>query len=244
MSRSRIARKINKWKMRRIFREQKREWLRQGGEITKDYIILTDYHDNAGQVGGDYFHQDLLVARFIFEDNPKRHMDVGSRIDGFVAHVASFREIEVIDIRPAQTSRHHNILFVQADLTKVDLSNETDSLSCLHAIEHFGLGRYFDPVDVNGHIKGIDRLVSIVKPNGRLYLSCPIGQQDEVHFNAHRILHPNTILAVPSIRDNMELIRFDYVDGQGDLHCEASVQDAIDHIGYGCGIYTFTKRAL
>jgi len=27
-------------------------------------------------------------------------VDIGSRVDGFVAHVASFREIEVFDVRP------------------------------------------------------------------------------------------------------------------------------------------------
>jgi hypothetical protein len=32
-----------------------------------------------------------------------------------------------------------------------------DSLSCLHALEHFGLGRYGDPIDPRGHEKGITR---------------------------------------------------------------------------------------
>ena len=35
---------------------------------------------------------------------------------------------------------------------------QTDSLSCLHAIEHFGLGRYTDPIDINIHIKGLTTL--------------------------------------------------------------------------------------
>ena len=242
MSRARIARKISrKLKMRSLFRSQKREWLQQGGKITKDHVILNDYHDNAGLAGGHYFHQDLLVARFIHEDKPERHVDVGSRIDGFVAHVASFREIEIIDIRPLQMSQHHNISFIQADLTKVEFSGVTDSLSCLHAIEHFGLGRYSDSVDINGHVKGMENLVSLVKPGGRLYVSCPIGLRDEVHFNAHRVLHPNTMLSMPAIREYMSLVRFDYVDDGGDLHCEASIHDAIDCTRYGCGIYTFIK---
>ena len=67
--------------------------------------------------GGHYFHQDLLVARKIFERKPRRHADIGSRIDGFVAHVAVFREIEVFDIRPSITISK-NIVFTQLDLTK------------------------------------------------------------------------------------------------------------------------------
>ena len=63
------------------------------------YPILSDRYDSAGVATGHYFHQDLLVAKFIYENKPMRHVDIGSRIDGFVAHVASFRDIEVVDIR-------------------------------------------------------------------------------------------------------------------------------------------------
>ena len=61
-------------------------------------MLLQDYSDNAGQNKGHYFHQDLLVAKMIYDTKPRRHIDIGSRLDGFVAHVASFREIEVFDI--------------------------------------------------------------------------------------------------------------------------------------------------
>lgn len=66
--------------------------------ITKLYPCLEDRFALGGTASGQYFHQDLLVASKIFQNNPMRHVDVGSRIDGFVAHVASFREIEIIDI--------------------------------------------------------------------------------------------------------------------------------------------------
>jgi len=86
-----------------------------------------------------------LVARKIFHNNPKKHIDIGSRQDGFVAHVASFREIKLLDIRP-QSSVVKNISFKQAYLTQssFQLINCSDSISSLHAIEHFGLGRYND----------------------------------------------------------------------------------------------------
>lgn len=166
---------------------------------------------------------------------------MGSRVDGFVAHVASFREIEVVDIRPLSQSGHKNIKFRQADLMNSSNIGSTESLSCLHAIEHFGLGRYTDTIDVNGHIKGIENLVNLVKSGGRFYISFPIGLNDEVHFNAHRVFHPKTILAIPCIQNELKLIRFDYVDDNGDLHLEANVDDAAGNNQYGCGIYTFEK---
>jgi len=226
------------------FRRDKSEWLKQGGNITHSFMILTDYADNAGTSKGHYFHQDLLVARLINEHSPKRHIDVASRVDGFVAHVASYREIEVVDVRPIEKSTHENIKFRQADLMNPQNLGKTDSLSCLHAIEHFGLGRYTDPIDVEGHNKGISNLVNLVEENGRMYISLPIGRKDEVHFNAHRLFHPGTILKHPSIEKYMRLVRFDFVDDNGDLHLSKSIEDVDINTRFGCGIYTFEKSLI
>ena len=62
----------------------------------------------------------------------------------------------------------------------------------LHALEHFGLGRYGDPIEANGVALGLTGLAKLLQPEGLLYLSCPLGP-DIVHFNAHRSLHPRTI---------------------------------------------------
>lgn len=216
-------------------------WKRQGGAITRSRMMLRDYSRRAGTANGHYFHQDLLVAGFVSKRNPKRHIDVASRVDGFVAHVASFREIEVVDIRPLEKSEHENIKFVQADVMNPQELGETDSLSCLHALEHFGLGRYADPIDVSGHIKGAGQLAGMLASGGTMYISVPIGMNDEVHFNAHRVFHPQSILAIPSIAEQMKMTRFDYVDDSGRLHLDVAVEDAIGRTKYGCGIYTFQK---
>ena len=226
------------------FLKQKKLWLNQGGQITNQYTILSDYNDHAGKNKGHYFHQDLLISSLIFKDKPKRHIDVGSRIDGFVAAVASFREIEIIDIRSMPNTEHKNIKFTQADITsfsELTTIGKTDSLSCLHAIEHFGLGRYGDLVDINVHQKGISNLIKLLAPFARFYISFPIGMRDEVHFNAHRVFHPKSIFSFKDVSENLKLIRFDYVDDNGDLYIEKNINDVIDKITFGCGIYTFSK---
>lgn len=76
---------------------------------------LHDRHAEAGVTKSEYFWQDLIVARWIHEASPECHVDVGSRTDGFVAHVASFREIEVFDVRPI-TTEIPGVTFRQADL--------------------------------------------------------------------------------------------------------------------------------
>jgi hypothetical protein len=154
---------------------------------------LHDWWEQAGATNTEYFWQDLIVARMIHQAAPQRHIDVGSRLDGFVAHVASFRELEVFDVRPLH-SRIPGVTFVQADMMNADSvpASIADSVSCLHAIEHFGLGRYGDPINPEGSALGVANLAKMLAPNGTLYLSCPAGN-DEVFFNAHRALHPATI---------------------------------------------------
>ena len=234
-------RKLSSFKHLARYRKDKKKWLKQGGKITTNHMILFDYSHSAGNNKGHYFHQDLLVAKLIYENKPKRHIDIASRVDGFVAHVASFRKIEVVDVRPLPKSEHENIQFRQADLMNSKDLGKTDSISCLHAIEHFGLGRYTDPIDIDGHNKGITNLVSLVSNGGRLYISFPIGQRNEVHFNAHRVFNANTIFEHPSIKKSMKLIRFDYVDDDGNLHLDSNIVDVKAETKFGCGIYTFKK---
>jgi hypothetical protein len=225
------------------FRQHKKEWISKGGVIHYNYMILDDFEDYAGVTKSEYFHQDLLVANYIYKNNPKRHVDIGSRIDGFVAHVASFRKIEVVDIRFLENSEHENIKFIQADLIKIDNLGEVDSISCLHVIEHFGLGRYGDAIDIDGHNKGIRNLVNLVSKNGYLYISFPIADEDQVYFNANRRFKFDTIFKHPSIKEFMKLIRFDFIDEFGNLHTDIKINDFDVNFNkkYGCGIYTFKK---
>lgn len=231
-----------KRRLQPIYLKHKKQWQAQGGKIDRERPILDDYEDNAGVASGQYFHQDLLVARYIYETKPERHIDIGSRIDGFVAHVAVFREIEVLDVRPLLPTAHKNIIFRQADLMNDIKEAQADSVSCLHAIEHFGLGRYGDPIDVDGHTKGLRNIIKLVKPKGTLYVSFPIGAADAVHFNAHRVFHPESILKHDFVAEGLTLKNFDYVDDSGQLHVNTSLDLPEGKVSYGCGIYTFTKN--
>lgn len=103
-------------------------------------------------------------------------------MDGFVAHVASSRECEVFDVRPI-SAEVLGVLFRQADLMNPDslpITNGAgycDSLSCLHAIERFGLGRYGDPINPLGYQRGLSNTAKLLQPGGTFYLSTPIGQE-------------------------------------------------------------------
>jgi SAM-dependent methyltransferase len=192
---------------------------------------------------GHYFHQDLLIAKKIFLNNPIKHIDIGSRTDGFVAHVAVFREIEIFDIRP-QRSTVKNIIFKEANLMLLDpnLKNYCDSISALHSIEHFGLGRYGDPIDICGHEKAINNIREILKPNGLFFFSVPIGPQ-RIEYNAHRVFSLKYLLDF--FKDKFEIINFHFVDDVGNLK-EDIILTEIDintnlNCTYGCGIFELKK---
>jgi SAM-dependent methyltransferase len=189
------------------------------------YPCLNDFSDQAGSVGGHYFYQDLHVAQRIFSRNPERHVDIGSRIDGFVAHVASFRSIEVFDYRELLTPVP-NVTFRQCNLLALppDLSNYCDSLSCLHVIEHVGLGRYGDPIDLFGHLKALDNLATILKPGGILYLSAPFGEE-RIEFNAHRVFALTTLAEM--VQSKFRLLSFSYVNDVGSFNANAHLDDLL-----------------
>lgn len=215
-------------------------------EIELNYPCFRDRYLPGGDAVGGYFYQDLFVARRVFEGKPERHVDVASRVDGFVAHVAAFREIEVFDIRPIQTQAP-NIIFRQCDFMNAShgFENYADSLSCLHALEHFGLGRYGDPVNIQGHADGFNALAKVLRPGGTMYLSVPIGRQ-RIEFNGHRVFSIETILKLAE--KEFELLHFSYIAPSGETFPHVSIQScnlaALPPDAYALGIFEFKKKQV
>ena len=206
---------------------------------------LNDWYENAGDATSEYFIQDLLVARLVYKSNPIKHIDIGSRIDGFVAHVASFREIEIFDIRKLDLNIA-NGLFKQADLMDTNSTelykDYTDSVSCLHAIEHFGLGRYGDPLNLNGIELGITNISKLLNRNGFFYLSTPIGKS-RIEFNANWVSDPNTIIKIAN-NNNLLLDKFIIIKQNGshsEINLDLFYSNQIILDNYSLGIFIFKK---
>ena len=206
---------------------------------------LHDWHEEGGATKLEYFWQDLLVARKIFAARPERHVDIGSRVDGFVAHVASFREIEVFDVRPIST-QVPGVVFKQADLMQPApaMRGYCDSLSCLHALEHFGLGRYGDPIDPRGFEHGLTNMAALLGRQGVFYLSVPIGIA-RVEFNGQRVLEPRAIIELARA-NSLELCELTLISHRGEVEVlvpdEARLAD-LARQRYALGLFTFAKRA-
>lgn len=212
-------------------------------KITSWYPALEDRFDSAGSVPLHYFYLDLHVARRIYKNNPTLHVDVGSRLDGFCAMVASYRTLEIFDIRKLDNVIP-NITFRQADFMadEIPYQEYCDSVSCLHAIEHFGLGRYGDAVDAEGHIKGLNNIYRLLKKDGIFHFATPIGTQ-RVEFDAHRVFGIAHLLDL--FRDKYQLISFSYINDSNIYFenynlTEADIKNNLN-CTYGCGIFELKK---
>ncbi len=202
---------------------------------------FADRYLPAGSASGHYFHQDLWAAKKIYSARPYKHLDVGSRVDGFISHLLVFMDVIVLDIRD-MCSKVEGLSFVKFDLMNVFSEGNFDksyqSVSCLHAIEHFGLGRYGDPVNIDGWKIGIINISKLVQQNGSLYLSVPIGSQ-RIEFDAHRVFDVKTIIDFAFL-NGLVVKSFSYVDDAGDFY-ENCDPLAVPVLHYGCGCFEFNK---
>lgn len=153
--------------------------------------LLSDRYADAGTGRSLYFLQDLLCSSRILSRPAVRHLDIGSRIDGFIAQIAASRPINVLDIRPLEHPPTPNLRFLQGDILEppLDLERQYDLVSSLHALEHVGLGRYGDPIAPDGFERALTNAAGFVAPGGSLMISLPIARMNRnlVQFNSQRL---------------------------------------------------------
>lgn len=155
----------------------------------EDRIPVLDEDTNWTHADWDYVLHTNWAARYLAKVKPLRHVDIGSYSYFSTLCSAFVPRFEFYDVRP---------LGFDIPVLKCDSANLTDlhfendsikSLSCLHVLEHIGLGRYGDKLDAEGHIKAAKELARVLAPNGQLLIVLPMNEKPRINFNAHRILN-------------------------------------------------------
>lgn len=210
-------------------------------KMDETYPVYED-EEPAGRLDEHYFLQDIWMAKQIRANCSGEHYDIGSRVDGFIAHLLSMDiRVTLIDIRKLDIDIA-NLDFMQGDATNLSsIPNEyIDSLSSLHAIEHFGLGRYGDSIDPEAWKKVLHSFERVLKKGGLLYISVPVGEKNHVVYNAHRIFVPDSIIKELS---NMELIKFAYIENFKiyEVDIFEKIMDSMAGKDYLCGCFVFRK---
>jgi len=200
--------------------------------------------DDTAATGFDrhYTFHTAWAARLLAQTRPAVHHDISSAVY-FSTLVSAFIPVRFYDYRPARLPLS-NLTSDFADLLALPFpSGSLESLSCMHVVEHVGLGRYGDPVDPEGAFKAIAELKRVVRPRGNLFFVVPVGGTARVQFNAHRIF--SLPIIQEAFGDSFTLRQFALIPDDpedGDLVISPSNELLTKQI-YGCGCFWFEKRA-
>lgn len=227
------------------YKSQLSEFVSVSSRLRPEFSAYYSYpclEDDTKQTAFDshYIYHVAWAIRKMLTATPRSHVDVGSSLN-FCATASAIVPTTFIDIRPAQL--HLKNLAVQArDLTDDTSWNdgEFESLSCMHVVEHIGLGRYGDTLDVIADLKAINNLIRALKSKGQLLFAVPVGKP-EIYFNAHRVYSSKWI--VDYFSRYCTLSEFYFIPAQSNvqplLNCST---EYADQFTYGCGCFHFIKR--
>ena len=173
--------------------------------------------------------------RRIIDSRPTYHVDIGSQII-FANLLSAVIPVIFLDYRPL-LAKVSNLQVLGGSLLSLPFAERSiSSLSCLHVVEHIGLGRYGDPLNPDGTRKALHQLARVLAPDGNLFLSTPVGKH-KLAFNAHRIHTPESICAmVPNLR----LIEFSGVN-EKKIYTEFANMSEFQNDEYACGFFWFKK---
>jgi SAM-dependent methyltransferase len=201
------------------------------------------HDDRTASTGFDrhYVYHTGWAARALARLRPAAHVDIASSLY-FAAIASAFVPVRYYEYRPVDLHLP-NLSCDAADLTALPFADGSiPSLSCMHVVEHVGLGRYGDPVDVDGDLRAMGELSRVLSPGGNLLFVVPVGKP-RVQFNAHRIYG---FAQVVEAFAGLELAEFALVPDRGDPEGDALIANATkaqaDRQRYGCGCFWFRRN--
>ncbi len=184
-----------------------------------------------------YVYQAYWATRKILKTNDSGyHVDISSHIP-FVAQLSAHVRVMQMELIPPPVYLP-SLEKLSGSLVHLPFRDgSVSSLSCLHVIEHVGLGRYGDPVDGDGCWKALRELRRVVAPGGHCFLSIPVGKE-AIHFNAGYVFRACDIVDAV---DNFELIELSVVNEEGYLE-EAVPLQRVEKIKHALGLFHLRRR--
>jgi len=183
-----------------------------------------------------YIYHPAWAARILVKIKPEFHIDISSTLH-FCSIISAFIPVRFYDYRPAVLNLD-NLSSEKGDLTNLPFENDSvSSISCMHTIEHIGLGRYGDPLDYDGDIKAINELLRVTKPGGNILFVTPVGKP-RIMFNGHRIY---SFEQIKTYFNNCELLDFSLISDAAEMINNANPALVREQV-YGCGCFWFKKN--
>ena len=204
-----------------------------------DFYPCVDDNQKETYFDTHYIYHPAWAVRILQQTKPTEHVDISSTLH-FCSILSAFLPVRFYDYRPA------NVMLSQLSTGFADLQNldfpvgSIPSLSCMHTVEHVGLGRYGEPIDYDGNIKAMLQLKKVLSNKGNFLFVVPIGEIPKIIFNAHRIYTFNQIL---EYFDGLILKEFSFIPDNAISvgMIKNATQEQIRGNKYGCGCFWFSK---
>jgi Caenorhabditis protein of unknown function, DUF268 len=187
-----------------------------------------------------YLYHPAWATRLIATTSPGNHVDISSLLS-FAAMLSAFVPVLFFDYRPANL-RLGNLREGCVDLTSLPFrSLSLKSVSCMHVVEHIGLGRYGDRLDSKADFVGMRELQRVLAPGGNLFFVVPVGKP-RIVFNAHRIY---SFEQIRTAFNELVLREFSLIPDNGEEAglIRGASPDLVHHQDYGCGCFWFQRPA-
>lgn len=197
----------------RLFADWRRYRAAGGQARLADFYPCLADRTQTTPIDPQYFYQAVWATGKIRAAAARLHVDVGSEVN-FVGMLSTMLPVEFVDIRPLPVEVE-NLTCRKGSIVSLPYADASAaSVSCMHVLEHIGLGRYGDAIDPEGTHKGCRELARILAPGGSLYVSIPIGTP-RVKFNGLRVFSVEEILAYFR---GLDLADMAFVDNFGRYH--------------------------
>jgi hypothetical protein len=184
-----------------------------------------------------YVYHPAWAARILRKLDPQLHVDIGSSLF-FVSVLSAFVRTEFYDYRLAEISID-GLETASADLGALHFEDRSiESLSCMHVVEHVGLGRYGDRLDPNGDLKAMSELQRVLGPGGSLLFVVPVGRP-QLRFNGLRIYSFEQIIeGFPEL----DLVEFALIPEYGpEGWIAGATAERVAAERHGCGCFWFQR---
>lgn len=207
----------------------------------EDLMVFDDDTPNT-DFDRHYIYHPAWAARIVKQINPVKHIDLSSTLH-FSSVLSAFIPTEFYDYRPAELILE-NFKSGFADLVQLPFADASvESLSCMHTIEHIGLGRYGDPIDYDGDIKAMAEISRVIKPGGSFLFVVPMAKTAQIRFNGHRLYSKELVLDMIA-KNGFSLRQFVLIpqDSEDGGLIENPTQELLDKQKYGCGCFWLMKN--
>jgi len=203
-----------------------------------DRKIILGEDTSVTKFDAHYVYHPAWAARIIAKTKPEIHFDISSTLH-FCSIVSAFTPVKFYDFRPVHLNLS-NLSSEKADLLALPFNDgSVTSLSCMHTIEHLGLGRYGDPIEPNSDRKAANELKRVLATQGNLLIVVPVGKP-KIMFNAHKIYSYEQVTALFS---DLKLREFCLIPDNAALTGIIYNADPklVEKQKYGCGCFWFIK---